>query len=751
LCFAARQQEVIHFVISAMVAAKKNRQSKGSSRRRNGATTKETRGENKLFWLAIVAIGAIVVLLLYWQHLSSTDNAARDTTRAQRYNQKGIALIQQNQLETSLGYFDECMKANPSLQTCYNNKAGALRMLGRRSQAIDTLVTGEQALIQEYGPEYKDLAFLYQSHFLLLKDLNKVEEAVTYIQKSIELAPSAKNYFNWASLTHLDHATKIQLFSKALELEPSYFPAYCHRAHSYLYTGDWELLERSQQQIERYQQQLINSNQQKTDSSTCLLPYHTTYMNISAAMMRDTAIQYAKREGTISNEGVLPKLLARDVPPVLDENGNQLRKLRVGYVSSDLDVHPVGRNMLGVFMAHDKSKFEVYAFATQHSPDDQITQAMYPHVTYIDMSQIQDYAAVARKIREDFQIDVLVDLNGWTAGNRLKLFAARPAPVQITHALGFVGTIGANQAFDYLISDNVSLPERFDEYYTEKIIRLPQAYLPASHSVVHLTSEGASYNPAVANKTQLRIDNDLPVEEDKFVFCSFQRFHRISREAFETWLRILTKTPDSVLWMTGAEGQQRQLLLERASSFGIKLANERIRFSSSVNPGKNLIRAQACDLHLDNWPYTAHSTGMDVLWAGVPLLVYLSDYHDETSERQVPKMASRVSAGLVHTLGMPQLVASSIDEFEAEAVRLATNRAAYIKLRNELLAKRLASPLFDLTLYARVHETAYLQLFQTFYEGRPPESLDVPTYKSPATQNQTRATTGNDDNMHEEF
>jgi predicted O-linked N-acetylglucosamine transferase (SPINDLY family) len=154
-------------------------------------------------------------------------------------------------------------------------------------------------------------------------------------------------------------------------------------------------------------------------------------------------------------------------------------------------------------------------------------------------------------------------------------------------------------------------------------------------------------------------------------------------------------------------------------------------FSHLVNPGDNLIRIQACDVHLDSWPYNAHSTGMDVLWAGVPMLVYLSDYHDEQSEKQVPKMCSRVSASLLHTLGMPQLIMPTIEAFEDEAVRLSMNRKAYTELRNELLSKRLTSPLFDMISYTRAHEQAYDYLFQIFAEGTSPIAVDIPPYIKP--------------------
>lgn len=716
------------------MAAKKRKERKRTTHSTNGVTHGKVK--SKLWWFLGAGFAIACFLLLVIQSLRHATSLQDQTSESNAFYRKGMTLIYQNKVQESLAIFDECISVNPQHADCYNSKAGALRMLGRTNDALATLQAGEKNISIP-----TDLAILYGSLFLLFKDANQNEQAVEYIQRSIEIQPMATKYLNWATVVD-SHKTKVDLFNKALELDPHYFPAFCSRANSFYFLGEWEFIERDQLQVERYQQGLIDADktERNTNSSACLLPYFTTYMNISASLMKDTALQYAKRRGTISKEGMLPKLRPSDIAPVFDENGNQIRKLRIGYVSSDLNIHPVGRNMMGVFMAHDKNKFDVYAFSTQHpSQADEITKAMQPHVTFVDISHIQDYATAARMIRREYQIDVLIDLNGWTMGHRLRMFAARPAPVQMTHGLGFVGTVGAPESFDYFITDSIVSPPKYEEYYTEKLIRLPQAYLPASHAAVHFTPEGANYNPANTNKRQVRVDNGLPESDDTFIYCSFQGFHRISRESFETWLRILLKsTPNSILWMTAPTGEQRDKLLQRASDFGIENATSRIIFSDQVNPGKHLIRAQACDLHLDSWPYNSHSTGVDVLWAGVPLLVYLSDYQqdgvDNVERQSVPKMASRVSAGLLDTLGMPQLITSSIDDYEAEAVRYATDRVEYTRLRNELLTKRLSSPLYDLISYARVHEAAYLQAFQRFYEGKSPESIDVAPYEPPPRQ-----------------
>lgn len=174
--------------------------------------------------------------------------------------------------------------------------------------------------------------------------------------------------------------------------------------------------------------------------------------------------------------------------------------------------------------------------------NDPITEAIAEMSTYVDLTKLYiSHAAIAKLIRDENKIDVLVDLNCWTRGRRLEIFAAKPAPVQITHGLGFVGTSGMD-AFHYFISaDAVATPQRFDHLYTEKVVRLPQAYLVASYKTVHLSAEGASkeYDPIKADKMALCMREGLPEDKDIFVYCSFQSLNKISDEAFDTWMRIL--------------------------------------------------------------------------------------------------------------------------------------------------------------------------------------------------------------------
>lgn len=687
------------------------------------------------YWnLASLPVIAFVAILAHFAYLmvSSKGNASvddsvvvgGDTALAGELMRRGMEQVNQNHLLEGLELLEQAIVAHPHIPHAYNSKAGVLRMLGRSHEALEVLLLGDEMVSKQQGPNSKDLYLIKQGLFYVYKDLGDSHKAAENIKIAIKLNPTADLYVSWAGLDSVvGDSEKYEIYTKALELDPNHISAFCLRYHTHALLGEWEKLEKEHSKVVEYMNMVMTF--QKRTASTCLQPYHISYLNFTAEMMRDTAKMFAMREAAAAEGDTLPTLLPSQVEPQFNAEGMRVRKLRVGYVSSDLHNHPVGRNVLGLMLAHNKKKFDIYCFSTKHVAGDPVTMAIMNHVNYVDLTtSTLSHTGIAKLIRDNYKIDVLVDLNGWTSGRRLQVFAAKPAPVQITHGLGFVGTTGV-EAFQYFISDTIASPERFDEMYTEKVIRLPNAYLPASHKTVHITPEGANFNPGNTDKMAIRKANDLPADEDIFVYCSFQSIHKISSEAFDTWMRILKSSPNSILWITTIGEHNKPKLLKWAKAKH-HIHPERFVFGASAGVGEHITRAQACDMHLDSWPYNAHSTATDVLWAGVPLLVYLPDYHDPTAKSQVPKMCSRVSASLLHTLGMPQLIVPSIEKFEDEAVRLSNDRVAYDALRNELLGKLTSSKLYDLVSYARHHEIAYAELFERFLRGEQPMALDVP-------------------------
>lgn len=676
--------------------------------------------------IPILIAVAVVAHIIYTTFLSGSGGiAGSNPAKGKDLLKEAMILVHHNKLVDSLSVLDLSIAADPFAPSAYSNKAGVLRMLGRSKDALEILEIGEKKVVEQFGEDFDLLYFIKQGFFYVYKDLQQIDKAAESIKRATELSPSAGLFVSWAGMdSGVSDEEKIELYSKALSYDPDHMMAFCLRYHAYSLVGNWDKLNSQYDQAVNYQNKAMKFTR-RTDTS-CMQPYMISYLNFSAESMRETAKVFASREANVGPGEMLPPLLPSDVQDQFGPDGKRIRKLRIGYVSSDLLNHPVGRNLLGLLLAHNKVKFEIFCFSTKHAEGDLITKTIQNTVTYVDLTKMNlSHAGIAKMIREEYKIDVLIDLNGWTAGRRLEIFAAKPAPVQMTHGLGYVGTTGVD-AFQYFITDSVATPPRFDDMYTEKVVRLPHAYLPASHNKVHLTDQGAEFDPRLVDKIAIRKEEGLPESEDKFVYCSFQSMHKVSEESFDTWMRILQSSTHSVLWFTTIKPHLRHKFIDRArDKFGI--ASDRLVFGESKGVRFHMVRAQACDLMLDSWPYNAHSTATDLLWAGVPVLVYLPDFHDPNAAIQTPKMASRVSASLVSTLGMPQLIKSTIEEFEDEAVRLSNDGEAYEALRNELLDKRLTSPLFNIRSYARHHELAYMELFDRFMLGKKVTEITLPT------------------------
>ncbi|MEO6603202.1 MAG: glycosyl transferase, partial [Polyangiaceae bacterium] len=372
--------------------------------------------------------------------------------------------------------------------------------------------------------------------------------------------------------------------------------------------------------------------------------------------------------------------------------------LRVGYLSSDLREHAVGYLMTEVFGLHDRERVEVFAYYCGPDSKDPLHQhfkATAHHFTSI--TQLDDSEA-ARRIAGD-QLNLLVDLNGYTRDARLKVVAQRPAPV-IVNWLGFPGSM-ASPYHHYLIADDFIVPESHEAYYSEKVLRLP-CYQPS------LRTRG------VAPNRPTRAEVGLP--QDATVFCCFNGVHKIHPFTFDRWLTILARVPGSVLWLLGSNDATNARLQSYAATHGI--AKDRLVFAQKLANPHHLARYALADLFLDTTPYGAHTTASDALWSGVPVLTL--------SGRS---FASRVCGSLVRAAGIPELVCETATHFVEAAVRYGNDRAALEPLRERLRAGRDTSTLFDMPALVRNLEGLYARMWQAHESGRLPRpnlrNLDV--------------------------
>ncbi|MEW5726175.1 MAG: hypothetical protein AB1896_23905, partial [Thermodesulfobacteriota bacterium] len=293
-------------------------------------------------------------------------------------------------------------------------------------------------------------------------------------------------------------------------------------------------------------------------------------------------------------------------------------------------------------------------------------------------------------------VDILVDLSGHNQGNRLDVCSQRPAPINVFY-LGFAGTTGAD-FIDYLIADRTVAPPEEARYFSEKLVLLPHTYLATDRE-----QEISARRPTRA---------ELGLPEEAFVFCCFNGHHKLEPVMFAVWMKVLQKTPGSVLWLITGHDLAQANLRREAANRGVDPG--RLVFGPRLPKAEHLARVQAADLALDTLIYKAHTTTSDALWAGVPAITFRGSH-----------FASRVPTSLLNAIGLPDLVAQNLEEYEALAVRLAQSPVEMDGIKKRLEKNRTKWPLFDTPRFTRNLEKAYLSMWEIYRSGQPPRFLEI--------------------------
>ncbi|GAM99984.1 TPR domain protein, putative component of tonB system [alpha proteobacterium U9-1i] len=367
-------------------------------------------------------------------------------------------------------------------------------------------------------------------------------------------------------------------------------------------------------------------------------------------------------------------------------------KRRVGYLSPDFRDHATSLLGVEVFERHDRSKFDVTAFSCgSRGDDDMRLRLARAFDAFVDVRGAGATDIAAAMAAHD--LDIAVDMGGYTRGAVPAAFAARVAPAQVSYFV-YPGTLGAPY-FDYIIADDTLIPSELAQHYAEKIVRMPHSYQPNSRRPTPPRVERAAHG--------------LP--EDVAVLCCFNAAAKISPEIFASWMRILHAC-DAVLWLQTSAPAARNLRTE-ARDAGI--SPDRLVFAGMLEWEDHLARLALADLVLDTSPYGAHTTASDALWMGVPVITTPGD-----------TFASRVAASLLNAVGMPELIAKDRATYEALAIALANAPKQRAVLRTKLLAQRETAPLFDIAAYTSALERGYEIMAKRASAGEPPRDINIP-------------------------
>lgn len=545
----------------------------------------------------------------------------------------GVIQIRKGKLHLAVTWFDKLLKIRPDMPDAWSNRGFALQDLGKADEA---LASYDRALALK--PDYAEAI---NNRAQLLFSLKRLDEAAAGYARLMQLDPS-RPYVGGGLLA------------------------------ARLSQCDWTDLDALSKSV----QARVERGEPGDD------PVQFTWHCQSPALQLRCAELYAARERPMPRPA-LPQIPRR-----------RHDRIRLAYLSSDFREHPISYVFVNLFERHDRSKFEVSAFS--FGPDDKSAmrnRVMRAFDRFVDVGALRN-REIAELIREQ-EVDVLVDLVGFTAGNRAGILAWRPAPVQVNFQ-GF--SLGA-PFIDYVFSDTETTPDRLLPFVREKVVRLPDTWV---------TTDPAQ---AIADRMPSRAEEGLP--EQGFVFCSFNAAYKIAPAVFEVWMRLLRAVDGSVLWLRHDNDSATANLRRAAEARGI--APDRLVFARRADLEVHLVRHRLADLFVDTFPYGAHTTTSHALWAGLPVLTMRGD-----------SFVSRVSASIVLAMGFPELVTESFESYEATALRLARKTDELAALRERVAAARGTARLFDIDRHRRYVEAAYRTMVERWLEGAPPTNFDVP-------------------------
>jgi predicted O-linked N-acetylglucosamine transferase (SPINDLY family) len=596
---------------------------------------------------------ALYDLARYEGATASFDQAiARNPGHARAFNYRGNALYELRQTQAALASYAAAIALNADYADAYNNHGSALFELERYAAA---LVSFDRAILLQ--PNYADA---HNNRGNALYELGKIEAALASYEAAIALQSNYPGvHFNRGQMFDelRQHAAAVSSYAKALALKTDFKFAFGHRLLARMQICDWhgigaELAELAAR-IER---------DEPAANPFCALAL------LGSAPLQKKAAQIWVREKAPSHE-VLPPMAKRAAG----------ERIRLGYFSADYCNHPLAFLSAELFETHDRAQFEVTGFSLGPDTQDEMRKRLENAFgRFIDVHAMSaaDIAALARNLK----IDIAVDLTGFTKGSRPKIFALRAAPIQVSY-LGFLGTMAAPY-IDYLIADIEIVPPALRANYTEKI-----CYLPSYQA-------NDSRRP-IADKSFVRHELGLPPVG--FVFCCFNSNYKITPATFDSWMRILKRTPGAVLLLYAASETAAGNLRKEAHHRGVDAG--RLVFGARMATPDYLARYRAADLFLDTLPYNAGATASDALWAGLPVLTCVGE-----------TFAGRMASSLLRAIRLPELITSTPAQYEELAVALAADPRRMAEIKRKLAANRLTTPLFNTRQHTRSLETAYTEM-----------------------------------------
>ena len=569
---------------------------------------------------------------------------------AEAHFNRAVALAAADRHDEALAGFDATVKLRPDFAQALGRRGAALLVLDRAGEALGSL---ERALSLQPGD-----AETWNAYGRALRAVGRWDEALAAYDRALAISPThAHALTNRGNVLHVRarYEEALASFEAALAAAPDHPLAFGGAADCVTRLCDWP----------RRARYAAGMTARIADESSIIAP-----LTALAYPTDPDAQQRCARKFTANQ-------IARPPAPLWTGQHRPHARLRIAYLSGDFRDHPVGRLMASILEAHDRDHFEIIGISFGPEEDGELAGRIAAACdAFHDVRALSD--GETAQLLFDLEVDIAVDLVGHTGLARPGVLARRPAPLQAAW-LGFPGTMGA-PFIDHISADETVIPLAERPFYDEAVVRLPGCYLAGDRA-----------QPAPA-ETPSRAETGLP--ETGFVFACFNTAWKLSPEVFDVWMRLLAKTPGSVLWLHRDSSRAEENLRREAAGRGID--PQRLIFKDRIAFDRHLALHGLADLFLDTLPYNAHATALDALWAGLPVLTC-----------QGNTFAGRVGASLLQAVGLPELITPDLAAYEALALKLAGDPGELAAIRARLAENQQTSALFDAGGFAQALEAAY--------------------------------------------
>ena len=590
-----------------------------------------------------------------------------DPKCASTHNNLGAVLYAQGLFDAAVSAYQFAIDQDPGLVLAQFGMANSLFAQGKYDDAKQFYLKSIE-IAPDFAEAHSHLGNVFQSQGLLTDALASYQKAVAILPDYSDAHNNLGNIFQL--LGRLDLA--IASYKKAWELRPTFAAAQAQMIHLLQHVCDYKALE-------------------NFDDALCSLGTGPDGIPPFAGLswVDDGALNLLRSRAWAFKNFKLSSVPKSSQPVV--RNG----RLRVGYFGADFHNHATLILMAGLLRNHKKEELEVFCYSYGNSLRDDWTQQTEKDVEhFFDVREMTDLSIA--EFAKTHDLNVAIDLKGYTTHGRTSIFQHRVAPVQM-HFLGYPGSLGVD-FMDYIIADSVVIPTDQRQFYSEKILYMPHSYQPND------------FDRPISNETSERADFDLP--KDSFIFCCFNNNYKISQYQWKIWMKLLTAVEGSVLWLLKANKWADENLRLEMRRFGID--PRRLVFANKLPLDEHLARHRHADLFLDTFVYNAHTTASDALWAGLPIVT-----------KSGGQFSARVAASLLNAIGLPELVVETDEQYVDLAINLATNPEKLAEIRKKLATNRLTSPLFDAKRYTRNFESGLKMAYDHYLSGEEPADIFV--------------------------